>query len=363
MASITRKNGMYIIQYWLTGKRKTINTKLEATEANLDKVTLMKNRIQDKVEIKKRDMKYRDILHSVSNIEEKDITIAKAEELFKLKLVLTSKSFQDRFRVAMNNFNKIVPKEFKVSKVTFEHSLMFVRLLMEQKLSNASIRTYYEHIKMMFQFLVKHKYLQTSPLNSDVLPRKSKKAIITFEKNMLDDILLASKEISNQSKDESFYNILMLLLLTGLRPKDLIEIKASDINFAERNVHINISKTDKEIHIPMSQKLFEFISTEMKYIAELDSDQLIFPGYTVSRIGRRFRRLKSKLGIKEKYVFTLKTFRKSFATHYARGLDIQDVAYLLGHDEVATTKAYYSKILTENVRSKMDNFDERYDKK
>ncbi|MCX6159204.1 MAG: tyrosine-type recombinase/integrase [Ignavibacteriae bacterium] len=363
MATIIRKNGMYFIQYWLSSKRKTIKTKLAATEENFDKVTLMKNRIQDKVEIKRSDLKYRDILNSASNVDEKDITIAKAEELFKLKLTLTSKSFQDRFRVAMNNFNKIVPKEFKANKVTFEHSLMFVKLLMDQKLSNASIRTYYEHIKMMFQFLVKHKYLHESPLNSDVLPRKSKKAIITFDKNMLDDILSAAKEITSQSKDESFYNILMLLLLTGLRPKDLIEVKTSDINFAERCIHINISKTDKEIHIPMSQKLYEFISKEMRYIAELDSDQHIFPDYTVSRIGRRFRRLKSKLGIKEKYVFTLKTFRKSFATHYARGLDIQDVAYLLGHDEVATTKAYYSKILTENVRSKMDNFDEAYNKK
>lgn len=180
---------------------------------------------------------------------------------------------------------------------------------------------------------------------------------------MLDDILSAAKEVSSQSIDTSFYNILMLLLLTGLRPKDLIEIKSGDISFSEMQIHINISKTDKEIHIQMSQKLFAFINNEMKFISELDGDQLIFPGYTVPRIGRKFRRLKSKLGIKEKYVFTLKTFRKSLATHYAKLLDIKDVAYLLGHDEVATTKAYYSKILTENVQFKMDSFDERYDKK
>ena len=52
MASITKKNGMYYIQYWIAGKRKTIKTKLEVTESNLEKVNLMKSRIQEKVEIK-----------------------------------------------------------------------------------------------------------------------------------------------------------------------------------------------------------------------------------------------------------------------------------------------------------------------
>lgn len=360
MATIIKKNGKYYIQYWISGKRKTIKTKLEVTDENYNKAVLMKNRIQDKVEIKRGDIKYRGILNSVNKeINEKDITLEKAVEIFKLKLALTSKSYQDRFTVSMNYFNKIVQRETKVSKVSFEHSLLFVKLLTDQKLSNASIRTYYEHIKMLFQFLVKHKYLIESPLNTDVLPRKSKKVIITFDKEMLDRILSSAKEMSKKTEDKSFYDILMLLLLTGLRPKDLIKIKAGDINFVVRNIYIRITKTDKEINIPMSKGLFSFISNEMKYVLDLDKEQPIFPGYSVARVGRRFRRLKSKLGIKERYVFTLKTFRKSFATHYAGGLDIQDVAYLLGHDQIATTKDYYSKILAENVRNKMDKFDER----
>ena len=56
----------------------------------------------------------------------------------------------------------------------------------------------------------------------------------------------------------------------------------------------------------------------------------IIPGYSVLRVGRKFRRIKLKLGILDKHKYTLKTFRKTFATLYAKTLHIQDVAYLLG---------------------------------
>ncbi len=286
----------------------------------------------------------------------KDITIEKAVEVYKYQLALTSGSYQYRFGMAMNHFYKIVPPSIKVSKVTYEHSLRFVKFLMDRKLSNASVRTYFEHVKVLFLFLVKHKHLTNSPINSDVLPRKSKKIIIPFRKEMLDEILSTAKET-----DIMFYNILVLLLLTGLRPKDLMKVKAGDINFAERRIYIRMTKTDKEINIPMSKTLINYISEEMKYILELDSDQLIFQDYTVARVGRRFRKLKKKLGIKVKYVFTLKTFRKTFATHYAKSLNIQDVAYLLGHDEVETTKGYYANTIVDNVRNKMDEYDDKQD--
>ena len=175
---------------------------------------------------------------------------------------------------------------------------------------------------------------------------------------MLDDIILSAK-----TNDNDFYCILMLLLLTGLRPVDLLGIKAGDINFREKKIFKRIAKTDKEMNIPMSQSLYEFISTKMEYVFSLDCDQLIFPGYSVTRLGKKFRRLKSKLGINEKFVYTLKTFRKTFATHYAKGLDIQDVAYLLGHDKISTTKDLYADTIVENVRNKMDKFDDWFKNK
>lgn len=92
----------------------------------------------------------------------------------------------------------------------------------------------------------------------------------------------------------------------------------------------------------------------MKNIISKNPDDYLFPGYSVPRVGRKFRRIKVKFGILERHKYTLKTFRKTFATLYAKILPIQDVAFLLGHDDVETTREFYTDIITENLRKKMN---------
>lgn len=355
MANFNYVNGKIYIQYRVLGKRKSFKTNLKISADNLKKAELIKKGIEEQIEVKNKDIKVKNILQSVGYINgiNKDITIEKAVEMYKYKLQLTSKSYQTRFEVALNNFYRIVPKNLKVSKVSYEHSLKLVKLLVDQKLSTITVRTYYDHIKVLFHFLIKSKYLSSSPFTTEVLPKKTKKSIVVFRKDMLDEILSAAKE-----SDTMFYNILSMLLLTGLRPIDLLRIKVGQINFAERRIHLRVSKTNKEFNMPMSQLLFTFISENMRYIMDLDGDQYIFPGYSVPRLGCRFRRLKKRLGIKERFVFSLKTFRRNFATHYAKGLNIQDVSFLLTHDEVETTKAFYADTIVDNIRNKMDSYDE-----
>ena len=67
MATIITKKGRYYIQYWVLGARKTVSTKLEISEENLEKVQLMKDTISEKVEVKRKDLKFRDILKTVEN--------------------------------------------------------------------------------------------------------------------------------------------------------------------------------------------------------------------------------------------------------------------------------------------------------
>jgi len=351
-------NNKIYIQYRVLDKRKTFNTHLIYTEENMEKAKLIKREIEKRIEVKNKEVKMKNIIKSAGfdNSFNKDITIEKATELYKYKLELTSKSYRSRFWVAMDNFYKIVPKNLKASKVTYEHSLRFVKLLMDKNLSTISVRTYFDHVKVLFQFLVKNKHLSSSPFTNDVLPRKTKKAIVTFGEEMLRNILSGAK-----ASDATFFNILSMLLLTGLRPNDLLRIKAGQLNFATRRIHLRISKTNKEVYIPMSQSLYSFITENMKYVMDLDSEELIFPDYTVPRLGCRFRRLKKRLGIREKFIFSLKTFRRNFATRYARGLTIQDVAFLLSHDEIETSKAFYADIIVDEVRSKMDKFDEKHE--
>lgn len=117
---------------------------------------------------------------------------------------------------------------------------------------------------------------------------------------------------------------------------------------------IKISKTKNEIKFPIYGQLNDFLRQELSDVMEQDNDTLLFTGYSVSRLGRRFRRLKARLGITDRYKYTLKTFRKSFATRMSAILDIQYVSYLLAHDKPETSFKYYSEILVDQLRHKIN---------
>jgi integrase len=102
-------------------------------------------------------------------------------------------------------------------------------------------------------------------------------------------------------------------------------------------------------------ELLNFVKSNLSYINKLDRDGFIFPGYNVNMLGKKFRRLKKSLGIEEKLSYTLKTFRKTFATNLAdKGLDRADVADLLGHSIIETTRKYYVNTKAKTLRDKLN---------
>ena len=102
-------------------------------------------------------------------------------------------------------------------------------------------------------------------------------------------------------------------------------------------------------------ELLNYIAKNMKEEFSGDKTELIFKPFTVNTISRRFIRIKKKLGLTERFVYTLKTFRKTFATRMAqRGVPIQEVAYMLGHESIHTTKKYYTEVRVDNLREKIN---------
>ncbi|MBN8571952.1 MAG: site-specific integrase [Ignavibacteria bacterium] len=178
---------------------------------------------------------------------------------------------------------------------------------------------------------------------------KNRTSIVTFD-NALSDKLLTEA----YSRDFIFYCILKLLGFTGIRPVDLLKLRVKDLDFDNKRIRVRISKTSKEILFPMYDELETFLREEMKDIVNQNSDTLLIEGYSVDRVGRKFRRMKVRLGILEKYKFNLKTFRKTFATQYAKKLNIQDVAYLLGHDKTENTRTFYADVVVDDIRNKME---------
>jgi len=350
MATYYPKRGFYFIDYWVGNKRKTINTQLKATVRNLPKVEKIKTDIENEVEIKKTEIKERSYEQSANYSDEnkEQLTMSELIEKYRIKLSIRSKSHQEVFEYAMARFLDIVPGDFSPKEVTQEHIIRYIKLHMDV-VSNATLITYLNYLKAFFNYLVDEDYILKTPIRTKDLPKRARKAVTTFPKEMLDALLEESLR-----RDYTFYCILKMLGNTAIRPIDLLNLKVGDLDFENNAILVRMSKVSNEIKFPIYNELKEFLFMEMKDVVSKSKEEYLFPGYSVARVGRKFRRIKLKLGILEKHKYTLKTFRKTFATLYAKTLHIQDVANLLGHDDIETTKEFYADVITEDLRNKLN---------
>ncbi|RPI19733.1 MAG: hypothetical protein EHM58_00575 [Ignavibacteriae bacterium] len=98
-----------------------------------------------------------------------------------------------------------------------------------------------------------------------------------------------------KNRDIKHYHALMMFLLIGQRPGDVLELQNSDIDFHRIVVCFRVSKTSSEFKFPIYSKLEGFLSDKMKLSEGSDKDAYLFPGLTDSAVGQAFRKIKKRL--------------------------------------------------------------------
>lgn len=337
MATLYKKRNYWYVDYIVDGKRFSKNTYLLATRINKGEAVKIKNEIEK-------------VISSKNYIVSTGGTLSTYIEMFqKEHLNLKSKSHQNVFRDALGNFLKIVPRSTKIEEVKSEHIAKYIQYL-DGRVENSTLLTYLSYMKIFFNFLVEEEVIPRNPIRKKQIPKRIKKNIIPFKKDMLDDIL---KEALN--RDPEYYKFLMMLLLTGQRPIDVLGLRSGDIDIENMVIRIRISKTDKEIIFPLYDTLSDFVENQLRSVKRLNAEERIFHAFNSEIVHKRFMRIKRFLKIKGRHVYTLKTFRKTFASYLAsRGLDNTKIADLLGHDNVETTRKYYAAVSAENLRNELN---------
>jgi integrase len=345
-----KKRNTFYISYFLDGKRTTRNTKILAIKENRKKANELLRDIE--YELRNHHRPATSVAQGNSTSDD-NITIEEGIKRYAgIHLSHRSKGHQENFRAAMSHFLALNYGKFPIQSITSHHMSEYIATI-ANKVSVTSQRTYLAYMKGFFNFMCDEGIIAKSPLNRKLIPRPENKTIITFEPEMLENILNEAK-----SKDHTFYKILVLLSGTGLRPCDLLALKAGDIDLNRNVMHVKISKTSREILFPLYQDLRELMVEYFPNLQNMPSDHKLFESYNVSMLGKRFRRLKAKLGITDRYAFTLKTFRKTFATSLIdKDVDSMKVADLLGHTSVNTTRKFYVNKRAETIREKLNQLD------
>lgn len=131
------------------------------------------------------------------------------------------------------------------------------------------------------------------------------------------------------------------LLATGVRVNELCTMNRTDVDFTTMTVYVRHGKGSKERITYVNNVGREYLA---KYLAtRTDSDPALFINYRKNRIstgGVRaiLNKIAERAGVLDVYPHR---FRRTFATGLAsRGMPIQEISKLLGHEKIATTQTY-----------------------
>lgn len=340
------------IDYWYNGKRYTKSTKFTIAEEELA------IKLKEEFEAKLSILNDKEIEESVIK-NENSLKLKDAIELFiKDSKINWSVGRFNNVKTILKLFTEVVNGNTPIRNIDSRNISEFI----EHRKSIVSITTVRSDITVLrafFNYLTEEKLIEKSPINKRLVPKPEHKTITTFDsisfKKMIDDV---------KARDKQLYHYLCLLSFTGARPGDIIRLTYGDIiinNNKDDGIRIKISKTSREIIFPMYNDLKNFILEELPDFKERDSGELIFKGCKVYNFGKKFFRLKKRLGLNDE--FNLKTFRKSFATNLIEnGIDGTIVSYLLAHTSVNTTSKYYIKKKTNVIKNQLNgikNLDEK----
>lgn len=344
MASLYKKRNTWYIDYFLGKKKISKNTHLIASEENRPKAEKLRKEIEKL--LKEQHESEKDLGNKIS----KETTLNKAITMFADTYVVgRSQSHVENFNYVMRRFKSIVSGNTNVKDLKPEHVTQFV-LQMKRELSQATQVTYFQYLASFLTYLKENEFITDVPIGKGIRPKKAIKNIISFDPNDLSRILDEAKK-----RDIRYFHAFMMFLLTGQRPGDVLRLQVRDIDFHRKIMYFRVSKTASEFKFPIYGNFEGFLREELKLSENSEKDTYLFPGLTVGAVGKAFRKIKKVLGLSRKHYYTLKTFRKNFATDMSKmGMTIQEVQALLDHKSPSTTLRYYADVRAEELLKKID---------
>jgi site-specific recombinase XerD len=150
------------------------------------------------------------------------------------------------------------------------------------------------------------------------------------------------KSIFNSVDNFKHRVLLMTVYASGLRVSEAVNLKTTDIDSKNMQIHIRGGKGNKDRYCMLSKVNLDILRD---YYLRYKPKEWLFYGQTllnplsVRTIERVFKLATEKAKIKKNA--TIHTLRHSFATHLLEsGVDIYHIQQLMGHSNVRTTNMY-----------------------
>ena len=273
------------------------------------------------------------------------IDLIQIKEYF-LKSILDQKNYSKK---TFENYNRDLNKFFKflndykikdIKKITKETVRLYFLKQKNNNISNRTLGRYYSSLNSFFLYSIEHEYIGVNPLKFIDYPKYTKKIPEYIYDYQLEKLL---NEKTSENVEIELRNklIIHLLLDTGVRVSELVNIKVRDIDVEERIIKV-FGKGSKERFVFFTSKTKELlINYFIKRKEKAITDNLLINYKGEKLTERSVQKIIKLVGEKIGLDIHPHLLRHTFATDLLnKGADIRMIQELLGHENLDTTQIY-----------------------
>ncbi|MBU3190298.1 tyrosine-type recombinase/integrase [Clostridium bowmanii] len=245
-------------------------------------------------------------------------------------------------------------------KLTRFHCTAYKNFLVQNNYEINTINKKINSLQSFNQFLIDEKYLteQVVNLKKDKLKLAagSEKEVEVFTDVEVEELLFF---IHSEGATSRLRLIIVLLLYTGLRVSELVNIKLKDIDLLAMNLTISCGKGSKRREIPLKGEVIEaikeYLEGERRSNKFAESEFLILTNRAARMDRDAVNKLLNKLGMSLGLKMYPHLFRHTFCTNLLRKkVELTTVAKLAGHASIQTTANFYINTSQKDKKEAVD---------
>ncbi len=251
-----------------------------------------------------------------------------------------------RYKQVIKYFSKFA-NITEIEEVTQENTRnMFYYGRTNLNWSSATFIAYHKSLLVFFRWCVKEGEMSSNPMEEIEVPKLEKKLPSKLTKQDASRIL---EVVDNYPYDNKFlrfrnYAIFATFLMCGIRKKELLNLKLTDVDIENMTIFIRQGKGSKDRIIPINYRLAESLQKYLevrkkayKTCPEFFTSYTYDMGFTESGLKRLVEKISTSSGIK----FHIHKLRHTFATLMLEGgCDIFSLSKMMGHSDIKTTTIY-----------------------
>lgn len=247
------------------------------------------------------------------------------------------------YEIDIDRYEKFLKKNNKkINNIKYKDVLDFISYIKDNHKST-SINRCLSSLRSYYNYLLKENIVDTNPFKLVNSMKKEKKLPEYFKYNEYVELVNSIDINSNLGiRNRCIFEV---LLCTGCRCSELVNIKLCDIDLDNREIKV-LGKGNKERIVYLGSYAIDSLNMYLSVRDELSKkdNKYLFVNHLGNKLTTRGIRdiidkilLKSSLNLK----ITPHTFRHSFATMLLNeGCDLKSVQELLGHVSLSTTSIY-----------------------